>query len=217
MKIREESLPWITGSSLPALAGYGLWIYYTSYWFLGLFVVSALLTVFLVYFFRDPEREPDFDRTGSDFDPERYWLAPADGLVRELEEDEDGRIRVVIFLTVFNVHVNRMPVSGEIGGLEYHKGHFLPAFSGNLKQRNERNRILCRDSFSRPFEVWQIAGMFARRIHFWDEVEDCFRQGDRFGMISLGSRTDLVLPETVRPTVSPDETVRGGRTVVGRG
>jgi phosphatidylserine decarboxylase len=217
VSIRSESIPWVAGSVVPALLSYGLWIYFGTYWFLGLFIGFAALSIFFIYFFRDPDREPDFDRTGADFEPERNWLAPADGIVTRLDEEDDGRVRIVVFLTVFNVHVNRMPVSGEICGIEYCEGQFLPAFADNLEKRNERNRILCRDTFSRPFEVWQIAGMLARRIHFWNEVDDVFNQGDRFGMISLGSRTDLVLPPEVSPTVTLDQSIRGGRTVIAQG
>lgn len=217
MTIRPESYTWLTGSTLPALIFYGAWIYSASYWFLGLFVVFAGLSVFFLYFFRDPDREPDFSNISTVDDPQRHWLAPADGIVTRVDTTDDGRDRIVIFLTVFNVHVNRMPVSGSVRGIEYREGRFLPAFADNIEKRNERNRIICQDSFSRHFEVWQIAGLLARRIHFWNEVDDEFKQGDRFGMISLGSRTDLILPEDVEPTVSLDESIRGGKTIVAHG
>ncbi len=217
MSIREECYRWVVGSVLPAVGSYGYWVYSGSYWFLGLFVLCASLAVFFLYFFRDPDRVPDFDNTTAAEESERNWLSPADGIVTRVDEVDEGRTRIVIFLTVFNVHVNRMPVSGTIRGIEYREGQFLPAFADNLEERNERNRVLCRDTYGRPFEVWQIAGMLARRIHFWNEVDDNFNQGARFGMISLGSRTDLIVPEDVRPSVSVDETVRGGQTVVARG
>lgn len=217
MRIRPESYRWLIGGLVPSVLFYGLWVYTSSYWFLGVFILSIGLTVFFVYFFRDPERQPDFSNVSTLDDPEEHWLSPADGIVTQVDTTDDGRDRIVIFLTVFNVHVNRMPVSGTVRGIEYREGKFLPAFADNLEKRNERNRVLCRDTLERPFEVWQIAGLLARRIHFWNEVDDEFKQGDRFGMISLGSRTDLVLPEDVRPTVSLDDTVRGGHTVVARG
>jgi phosphatidylserine decarboxylase len=215
--IRKEAYPWALSTGIPALIFYGLWIYYWSYWFLALFIVGTAATVFFLYFFRDPDREPEFDSRTRTIETERHWLAPADGIVTGIEEEDDGRTRLIIFLTVFNVHVNRMPVSGTICGVEYRGGQFLPAFADDLEKRNERNRVLCRDSHSRPFEVWQIAGLLARRIHFWKNVDDPFSQGERFGMISLGSRTDLIVPEDVRPVISVNETVRGGQTVVGRG
>lgn len=217
MTIRPESYTWLTGSTLPALVFYGAWIYTASYWFLGLFVVFAGLTVFFVYFFRDPDRSPDFSNVSTVEDPERHWLAPADGIVTRVDTTEEGRERIVIFLTVFNVHVNRMPVTGTVKGIEYREGRFLPAFADNIEKRNERNRVICHDSFSRQFEVWQIAGLLARRIHFWNDVDDEFNQGDRFGMISLGSRTDLILPDGVEPTVSLDQSIRGGETIVAHG
>ncbi|MFB6345590.1 MAG: phosphatidylserine decarboxylase [bacterium] len=217
MNIRPESYTWIVGSALPTVLFYGIWVYTASYWFLGLFVLSAGLTVFFVYFFRDPDREPDFRNLPTVNNPEEHWLAPADGIVTRVDTTEDGRNRIVIFLTVFNVHVNRMPVSGTIRGIEYREGRFLPAFADNIEERNERNRIICHDNESREFEVWQIAGLLARRIHFWNDLGDQFNQGDRFGMIALGSRTDLILPGGVDPTVSVDQSIRGGETVVATG
>ena len=211
--IRSESLPWLIGTGLPTLVLYGVWIWTGSWWAVAGFVPLTALFVFLVYFFRDPDRTPDTDRVQGDDD---CWLAPADGIVTRIDEEE-GRYRLVIFLTVFNVHVNRMPVDGTVKGIYYQEGQFLPAFADNLDQRNERNRIICEDRHSRSFEVWQIAGMLARRIHFWKDVDDSFQRGERFGMIALGSRTDLVLPPDVEPVVQREETVRGGETVVARG
>lgn len=217
MKVRSESLTWVAGAGTLALITFGLWIYTGQYWLLGGFVFFAALSGYFVYFFRDPDRTPEFSSCHNTVEPERCWLAPADGIVTGLERENDGRLRLVIFLTIFNVHVNRMPVSGTIRGIEYREGRFLPAFADNLKERNERNRIVCRDSHSRSFELWQVAGLLARRIHFWGDVDVFLKQGERFGMISLGSRTDLILPEDVRSTVSLKDRVLAGRTIVGRG
>lgn len=209
MKIRPEATPWVLGTGVPTLTLYGFWVEMESWWFLGGFVVGAALTVFLFYFFRDPPRRPESGNPGD-------WLAPADGIVTEVRSEEDATSRIVIFLTVFNVHVNRMPVEGRVEEVEYRSGRFLPAFRGDLERTNEQNRVLCRDSRDRPFEVHQIAGMLARRIHCWVEPDDTFGRGSRFGMIALGSRTDLILPTGVEPVVEPRQTVRGGETVVGR-
>lgn len=212
MSIRPESRWWLAGSALPAVLFYGLWLFNSSVWALAAFVVSASLLVFFLYFFRDPDREipqPDDKNNPT-------WIAPADGIVTEIRAEEN-RYRIVIFLTVFNVHVNRMPVDGTVKSVEYTSGRFLPAFAGDLEKKNERNRIICEDNRSRSFEVWQIAGMLARRIHFWMDQDDTFKRGQRFGMISLGSRTDLLLPSGVEPTVSENDTVRGGETIVARG
>lgn len=207
--IRSEALPWALGAGIPAALCYAAWLAGGGSWPLAGFVVFTAFLVFVLYFFRDPDREPESDA-------EDAWLAPADGVVTAVEE-EDGRGRIVIFLTVFNVHVNRMPREGCVTGMEYRGGRFLPAFRGNLEETNERHRILCRDEVGREFEVWQIAGLLARRIHCWVEVGSTFGSGDRFGMIAFGSRTDLVLPDGVQPAVEPGTTVRGGRTVVARG
>lgn len=110
-----------------------------------------------------------------------------------------------------------MPVSGKILDIEYTEGEFLPAYEENLEKRNERNRILCQDTRDRRFEVWQIAGLIARRIHCWKRIEETFNRGERFGMIAFGSRTDLIIPSDVRPTTSLQQTVRGGRTEIARG
>lgn len=209
MKIRPEATPWVLGAGIPTLFLYGLWVSLGSVWYLTVFVIGAACTVFLFYFFRDPSREPDST------DP-RDWVAPADGIVTEVRTEEGGGHRIVIFLTVFNVHVNRMPVEGTVETIDYQTGRFLPAFKGNLEHTNERNRLRCRDRRERLFEVQQIAGMLARRIHCWVEPNDTFERGERFGMIALGSRTDLLLPPGVEPVVEPRQAVRGGQTVVAR-
>ncbi len=207
--IRSEALPWALAAGVPAGICYAAWLGGGGPWTLAGFVVFTAFLIFVLYFFRDPDREPESEDADA-------WLAPADGVVTAVEE-EDGRRRIVIFLTVFNVHVNRMPRAGSVTGMEYRGGRFLPAFRGNLEETNERHRIFCRDDRDREYEVWQIAGLLARRIHFWVEVGSTFERGDRFGMIAFGSRTDLVLPAGVQPVVEPGTTVRGGRTVVARG
>jgi phosphatidylserine decarboxylase len=210
MSIRREVWPWCLGSGFIAVACYVGWLWTDWLSLQIVFAIFAFLTVFFIYFFRDPDREPDSEAAD-------VWLSPADGVVTRIEEEEDGRTRIVIFLTVFNVHVNRMPVDGKIEEQDYRPGRFLPAFAGELEQKNEQNRLLCRDQQGREFEVWQIAGMLARRIYCWKDVSDSFSRGDRFGMIALSSRTDLILPEDVTPTVDPKDTVRGGQTVVAQG
>ncbi|MFB6355132.1 MAG: phosphatidylserine decarboxylase [bacterium] len=210
MKIRSESFPWISVSGLLAVVSYAVWIYTGSLIVEILFALFTALAIFFVYFFRDPERTPNSEE-------DTDWVSPADGVVTGIETLPDGRKKIVIFLTVFNVHVNRMPVDGTVREIDYREGQFLPAYKGELDEKNEQNRVICEDSLERPFEVWPIAGQFARRIHCWTDVSNPFKRGDRFGMISLGSRTDLLLPKGVDPCVKPKETVRGGQTIVARG
>ncbi len=207
MPVRKLAWPWAVGSGLPAFACYLGWLFYPYWLFLVGFIILAALTVYFIYFFRDPDRTP---ASSDSYD----WLAPADGIVRKIKDDGDGRQRLVIFLTIFNVHLNRMPVAGRIKQMEYTPGQCLPAFKENLESRNERNILTCEDEQGREFEIWQIVGVLARRIHWWVEVEDYLDRGERFGMIAFGSRTDLVLPLDVEPVVEPGETVRAGETVV---
>ena len=207
MKIRPELLPWGIAAGLPALGSYAWWLIYGGLFSLGFFIVFMALTAYLLYFFRDPERAPHAAAMTD-------WLAPADGLVREVVSQKDGTVRIVIFLSVFNVHVNRLPVAGKLERIEYAAGQFLPAFSPGVEGKNERNILYCRDTRGRNFQVWQIAGLIARRIHCWVEPGEALQRGERFGMIALGSRTDLVLPEGVEPAVNVGEIVRAGQTVV---
>lgn len=208
MKIRTESWPWLAGSGLPAVVFYSYWLCNGGLIWLGLFLVATVLTVFFTYFFRDPERDPESE------DP-RDWVSPADGIVHEVDRSGNG-CRLVIFLTVFNVHLNRLPVAGRVEEVNYTPGQFLPAFADDLDQKNERNVLKCVDEQGRSFEVWQIAGLLARRIHSWVEPGAKLERGQRFGMIALGSRTDLVLPPEVKPVVETGEVVRAGQTTVAK-
>ncbi len=210
MRFRSQGLPWITGTGLPAIIFYAGWLVYDHFLLLAGFVVFTLLTVFLIYFFRDPHRQPASDDASA-------WLAPADGVVTKIEELDSGRRRIVIFLTIFNVHINRMPVDGVIEEILYRPGSFLPAYREKLHEKNERNIIRCRDGQGREFEVWQIAGLLARRIYSWLEEGTNFKRGQQFGMIALSSRTDLVIPGDVIPEIEIGDTVRAGQTVVARG
>jgi phosphatidylserine decarboxylase len=173
----------------------------------------GLLTAFVAYFFRDPNRTLPQD-------PDAV-LAPADGRVVDVRTEEDGGIRISIFLSVFNVHINRSPVLGRVVATEYRAGRFLAAFRPEASAENEQNmiRILPEDpSEGQRGEVGvrQIAGAIARRIVCWTNVGDSLRAGERLGLIKFGSRVDLFLPPGVRPTVSVGDRVRGGSDVVAR-
>ncbi len=210
MRIRPQVLPWLLGVLLPALAFYGFWLVYGGWLLLAGFAIFACLAVFMIYFFRDPSRRPETEAGDS-------WLSPADGVVKEVKELKDGRRRIVIFLSIFNVHLNRMPVSGKIEEINYTSGNFLPAFCNNVEKENERNVVSCRDKKDRLFELQQIAGLLARRIYFWFKENDSFKRGQRCGMIALSSRTDLIVPPEVEPVVEPGSVVRAGQTEVARG
>jgi phosphatidylserine decarboxylase len=185
--------------------------------FVGLWLtlVGVCLGLFCLFFFRDPVRIPS-TRPGA-------ILAPADGRVvsiatgippAELGLGPALRWRISIFLSVLNVHVNRVPVAGTVTRIAYRHGAFLNASLDKASDANERNAIALRLPDGRELAVVQIAGLIARRILCSLREGDAVRGGDRLGIIRFGSRTDLYLPEGVQPFVSEGQTMVGGETVV---
>ncbi|MBP7401151.1 MAG: phosphatidylserine decarboxylase family protein [Clostridia bacterium] len=178
-------------------------------------LVPGLLTLFLLWFFRSPRRRvvPD----------PGVLLSPADGKVMSVvpvEFDpmlEGPAIRISIFLSVFDVHINRAPCSGTVTHVEYREGKFLPAFKSHASELNERNAVVidCDDARGRV-RVNQVTGMLARRIVCDVRKGDTVRQGFRFGMIKLGSCTELIVPSGCTVDVEPGRTVRAGITVLAR-
>jgi phosphatidylserine decarboxylase len=177
--------------------------------------VGAVFALFCLYFFRDPERVP----------PGREGLvvAPADGHVVlvgpavppvELGLGEAPRMRVAIFLSVLDVHVNRMPVTGTVTRIAYHHGQFLNASVDKASELNERNALAVRLPDGRDLAVVQIAGLIARRILCYAKEGEAFVAGDRFGIIRFGSRTDIYLPPGVSSLVEVGQTMIGGETVI---
>jgi phosphatidylserine decarboxylase len=180
-----------------------------------LFWLGLLFTGFCLYFFRDPERVPP-GRPG-------LVIAPADGKVvsvapavppEELGLGPAPRWRVAIFLSVLDVHVNRMPVDGTVTRVAYRHGKFLSANLDKASEENERNAIALALPDGRDLAVVQIAGLVARRILSDAKVGDVVQAGERFGIIRFGSRTDVYLPEGVQPVVSVGQTMIGGETVL---
>ncbi len=176
---------------------------------------SAWFAAVCLYFFRDPRRTPPA-RIGA-------VVAPADGHVVGIEQvappagldmGAAPRWRVAIFLSVFDVHVNRMPAAATITRIRYHPGRFLNASHDKASEQNERNELALRLGDGRDMAVVQIAGLVARRI-LCDAIEgDYFAAGERFGLIRFGSRTDLYLPAGVEPLVSVGQTMIGGETII---
>ena len=174
---------------------------------LGLGVVAA----FMAFFFRDPERiAPSIPGA---------ILAPADGRVVAVRVGVDdpfvGRAQAVsIFLSPLDVHVNRSPLAGLVVGVEYRPGAKMAAYRPEASDQNERATIAIQGEAARVV-VRQIAGVLARRIVCRVRPGDKLASGERFGMIKFGSRTDLIMPASVRLSVKPGDRVRGGSTVVG--
>ncbi|MCA3271622.1 MAG: phosphatidylserine decarboxylase [Roseomonas sp.] len=200
--------PFLIGGGAVALLGGAL---------LGgfLFWLGVAFTLFCLYFFRDPERIPPA-RPG-------LVLAPADGHVVsvmpakppvELGMGEETRWRIAIFLSVLDVHVNRMPCDGTVTRIAYHHGKFLSANLDKASEENERNAVALRLPDGRDIAVVQIAGLIARRILCDAKVGDAVQAGDRFGIIRFGSRTDIYLPSGVEPMVAVGQTMIGGETVL---
>jgi len=177
-------------------------------------VVAAVLfaaTLFLIQFFRDPERTPE---GGAD-----TVVSPADGTVLSITEAPEAppgaRRRLSIFMSVFNCHVNRAPVSGRLRDYAYVRGRKEAAFSEKASLENEQNRItLATQGGSLTFK--QIAGALARRIVFYPRVGEEVRRGQRIGLIKFGSRVDLFLPDGAEALVKDGDRVKAGRTPVAR-
>ena len=172
--------------------------------------VLLALGAFILFFFRDPERTPPPD-------PDLI-VSPADGRVMEVVEEARGENpgrRISVFLSIFDVHVNRAPVAGRIAAMEYRKGQFYAAMRGRASEENEQNVIHV--STERGEVVFkQIAGWVARRILFWKAVGDPVTRGERVGMIRFGSRVDIWLPDRVEILVRPGQHVAGGSSILAR-
>jgi phosphatidylserine decarboxylase len=166
----------------------------------------VLAFAFVLFFFRDPERVIP---VGEDL-----VVSPADGRVMTVDRGEAGA-RISIFLSVFNCHINRSPVTGVVISSEHTAGRFRPAWDPRGASENERQHTVIRAADG-DYGVTQIAGILARRIVCSKHPGDRVRRGERIGLIQFGSRTDLHLPPGVEPMVRPGESVRGARTVLAR-
>lgn len=158
-------------------------------------------------FFRDPDRKIPGEKD--------LVLAPADGKVLDLSKGSDGTTRVSIFLSIWDVHINRSPIRGTIQEIRYRPGKFRMAFDRRASVENEQNVLtITNDSLTVRFS--QIAGIVARRIVCWKKPGDVVESGERIGLIRFGSRVDVFLPDTVALKLSRGDRVRGGSTVIGR-
>ncbi len=187
-------------------------------WWLALIVCLPVL-IWLFAFFRDPERPIPAHAEGR-----VSYVSPADGKVSDVVEfDEDpviheASVRIGIFLSVFNVHVNRSPCDGRVREVRYKKGKFVNAMShGTASEHNESNTVVLEDAHGDPVAVVkQIVGLIARRIICTKAEGDAVVRGERIGMIKFGSRTELTIPKRLRPRilVEPGQVVRGGADVL---
>ncbi len=181
----------------------------------GFLVIGGVLTLWCVYFFRDPPRTT----------PQREGLvvSPADGVVQmikkvdpppELEYAGKPMTRISVFMNVFDVHVNRVPIDGQITKLHYRPGAFLNASLDKASEDNERQSILMQTEDGQPVAFVQIAGLVARRILCDLEPGQDVKTGERFGMIRFGSRVDVFIPENVAPLVCEGQRTVAGETIL---
>jgi phosphatidylserine decarboxylase len=171
----------------------------------GFAVPLFLVAAFCAWFFRDPERP---------LPAGPFALSPADGKVVGIVSEPDGRTRISIFLNVFDVHVNRSPISGIITDITYKKGQFLVASKENASSDNEQNIFTVRASDGTVVVFSQIAGLIARRIVCYKKVGDHVQAGERVGLIKFGSRCDVILGHEWQITVKPGMRVSAGTSVL---
>ena len=211
MNFAREGLIFIVVAALLAAGGYAIALKYRSWplWLLAFFL--TLIAIWVAYFFRDPERTGERG--------ERLVVAPADGkVVQIIEVDEPAflnarAIQISIFMNVFNVHVNRYPVSGTVGYVHYNPGKFLNAAADKASLENEQSSVGIETESYRVL-VRQIAGLIARRIVTYSKVGEPAKQGERFGLIRFGSRVDVFVPVGSKVLVSTGQTTTAGVTLV---
>lgn len=174
--------------------------------------VFILFAGFVLFFFRDPDRTPPSG--------DNLILSPADGTVIEIEKVKEEKflksdsLKISIFLSIFNVHINRSPIGGKIKYFEYQKGKFLVASRKEATDRNEKNIIGIK---GKKFDVlvYQITGLIARRVVFWLKLEDDVSAGERIGLMKFGSRMDVFCPVNTELKVKIGDKVRAGESVLG--
>lgn len=204
--IAKEGFIFIASGAFFTLLG-GLFLGPAAGWLFG------ILTLFCIWFFRDPRRSVP--------QTEGALVSPADGKVVDISRTEEGRflnkpaIKISIFLNVFNVHINRVPVAGKVIGVFYTAGRFFAANVPKASLENEQNAVVMEMPSGKRVVCIQIAGLIARRIVCWIKEGSVLNRGERFGLIRFGSRVDLFLPIETEIRVSMGQKVRGGETILG--
>lgn len=195
----KEGIPFVLVPLLIAVA-FGIF---------GFWLIAALfgaVVLFMAFFFRDPDRTVPQEKN--------VIVAPADGRVTRIEENENGKF-ISIFLSPLDVHINRAPIAGRISKATYIQGQKVPATRNDASFINERNSLEI-EGEGIKVTCTQIAGILARRIVCWNKEGDMLQRGQRFGLIKFSSRTDLQMPSNVDVLVEIDDKVKGGETVVAR-
>ena len=173
-----------------------------------LFILSLILLIFTFYFFRDPERVVPI---GDDI-----LVSPADGLITNITETKEGKktyIKVSIFLSIFNVHIQRLPITGAVTKVDYIEGKFINATLDKASDENERLKITIKNGNNLIY-VTQIAGLIARRIVNYVNPNENINQGERYGIIKFGSRVDIEFPNSFKLLVNEGQQCIGGETII---
>lgn len=204
--IVREGLPFVAAAGVPAVAAGVLgWT--------GVAAAFGAVTLFTAWFFRNPKRSAPTS--------ERAVVAPGDGKIVEICEEteprflKDKRLRISIFLNIFDVHVNRIPCRGTVEQVTYQPGRFLVASRPEATLQNEQNALVIRAAQGARVLCVQIAGLIARRIVCWVGPGETVACGERFGLIRFGSRMDVFLPVDTKLTVKVGDHVKGGETLLG--
>jgi len=195
---------------LLVIAGAGVQIWFPFPPLKWINLTLALLTLFSLYFFRDPQRPP-LNQKG--------LLSPADGKIVQIIDVEDAEMgrakQISIFLSVFNVHSQRVPESGRVIWKKYHPGKFLAAFNHKASLDNEQTVVFFETEKGDKYKIKQIAGLIARRILNYMEGENQVQRGQRLGFIRFGSRVDIIVPPDFQIAVSLGDVVRGNQHIIG--
>ena len=173
-----------------------------------LFIISLIFLIFTFYFFRDPERVVPI---GDDI-----LVSPADGLITNIIEIKEGKklyTKVSIFLSIFNVHIQRLPISGEVTKVDYIEGKFINATLDKASDENERLKLTIKNGNNLIY-VTQIAGLIARRIVNYVKPNENINQGERYGIIKFGSRVDIEFPNNFKLLVNEGQQCIGGETII---
>ncbi len=207
LPIAREGIPFV-------LTGIGLTCVFLILDLLVLAIPLAVLTLFIIFFFRDPQRNL--------VNSEKAVLTPADGKIIAIEKLTNGdnrfkdtAIKLSIFMSLFNAHINRIPIGGRINQLTYHPGKFFSANLDKASLYNENNIVMLETDKKKTIVLVQVAGLIARRIVCWVKAGDHVRAGQRFGLIRFGSRLEVYLPPDSTITVRKGEKVKAGQTIIG--
>ncbi|OPX33974.1 MAG: phosphatidylserine decarboxylase [Desulfobacteraceae bacterium 4484_190.1] len=177
-------------------------------------VLTGIITLFIIFFFRDPER--------TNSNEPKAVVTPADGRILEIIHLNDSNnplgetaVKISIFMSIFNVHVNRIPVGGVIRKIVYNPGKFFSANLDKASEYNENNRVFLQTPDKHKVACIQIAGLIARRIVCWIKAGDQMETGQRFGLIRFGSRLEVFLPAASKIIAVPHQKVKAGKTIIG--